>query len=155
MGICDLRSWQRTCQRWKRFGLGATVRFQTDAALVRNAIRFTAEGEPVEVELSCSESRATLRVRDHGPGVPSDALDAIWRPFYRVEGDRARHTGGTGLGLAITEQAVTLHGGKVRAENHPGGGLVVTLELPINEPSPRLSRTSPAPRTAEPSASSA
>jgi two-component system sensor histidine kinase CpxA len=123
--------------------------------VVRNAIRFTPEGEPVEVELSCGAGRATLRVRDHGPGVPPEALDKIWRPFYRVEGDRARHTGGTGLGLAITEQAVTLHGGEVRAENHPGGGLQVTLELPIGEAAPRRSRTSIAPRASEPSASSA
>jgi two-component system sensor histidine kinase CpxA len=122
--------------------------------VVRNAIRFTPEGEPVEVELSCGAGRATLRVRDHGPGVPHEALDKIWRPFYRVEGDRARHTGGTGLGLAITEQAVTLHGGEVRAENHPGGGLQVTLELPIGEAAPRRSRTSIAPRASEPSASS-
>jgi signal transduction histidine kinase len=99
---------------------------------VRNAIRFTASGRPVEVELASDGERATLRVRDHGPGVPADALNEIWKPFYRVEGDRARNSGGTGLGLAITEQAVTLHGGRVHAQNHDGGGLLVTLELPLS-----------------------
>jgi two-component system sensor histidine kinase CpxA len=99
--------------------------------VVRNAIRFTASGQPVEVELASERERATLRVRDHGPGVPPDALDEIWKPFYRVEGDRARNSGGTGLGLSITEQAVTLHGGRVQAQNHDGGGLLVTLELPL------------------------
>jgi signal transduction histidine kinase len=100
--------------------------------VVRNAIRFTASGQPVEVQLANDGKRATLRVRDHGPGVPADALDEIWKPFYRVEGDRSRNSGGSGLGLAITEQAVTLHGGRVQAQNHDGGGLLVTLELPLD-----------------------
>jgi len=123
--------------------------------IVRNAIRFTGAGESVEVELTRDADRALLRVRDHGPGVPSGALTEIFKPFYRVEGDRARNTGGTGLGLAITEQAVTLHGGKVRAENHASGGLVVTLELPLVTPPARPSRAPLAARAAEPSTSSA
>jgi two-component system, OmpR family, sensor kinase len=124
--------------------------------VVRNAIRFTPAGEAVEVELTREQGRALLHVRDHGPGVPASSLDKIWKPFYRVEGDRARNTGGTGLGLAITEQAIALHGGKARAENHPGGGLLVTLELPLDEGVARTSRATPVPRgAAEPSASSA
>jgi two-component system sensor histidine kinase CpxA len=118
--------------------------------VLRNAVRFTASGEAVEVELARDCERATIRVRDHGPGVPPDALDKIWKPFYRVEGDRARNTGGTGLGLAITEQAINLHGGKVRAENHEGGGLVVMLELPIAAVAARA--LSPSPSPAAPSA---
>jgi two-component system sensor histidine kinase CpxA len=123
--------------------------------IVRNAVRFTSAGEPVEVELTRDTDRALLRVRDHGPGVPSEALTDIFKPFYRVEGDRARHTGGTGLGLAITEQAAALHGGKVRAENHDAGGLLVTLELPLGAASPRPSRAPQPARAAEPSPSSA
>jgi len=123
--------------------------------IVRNAIRFTGAGEPVEVELTREADRALLRVRDRGPGVPSAALSEIFKPFYRVEGDRARNTGGTGLGLAITEQAVVLHGGQVRAENHEAGGLVVTLELPLGAAPARPGRAAIAPRTAEPSPTSA
>jgi two-component system sensor histidine kinase CpxA len=119
--------------------------------VVRNAVRFTAAGEPVEVELARDARRVTLSVRDHGPGVPADALTKIWKPFYRVEGDRARNSGGTGLGLAITEQAVTLHGGQVRAENHDGGGLLVTLELPISEALAQPRRSPPATAAHEPS----
>jgi two-component system sensor histidine kinase CpxA len=85
----------------------------------------------VEVELRRDAQRALLTVRDHGPGVPEDALQGIFKPFYRVAGDRARQSGGTGLGLAITERAVALHGGSVLAENHAQSGLVVTLELPL------------------------
>jgi two-component system OmpR family sensor kinase len=116
--------------------------------VIRNAIRFTVPGEPIEVELVADGVHVTLSVRDHGPGVPAEALDKIWKPFYRVEGDRARNTGGTGLGLAITEQAITLHGGKVRADNHAGGGLMVTLELPMDSSTPRAWRATPAEVTA-------
>jgi signal transduction histidine kinase len=118
--------------------------------VVRNAIRFTQPGLAIELELRRVAERVTLSVRDHGPGVPADALDKIFKPFYRVEGDRARHTGGTGLGLAITEQAVTLHGGSVHASNHSTGGLVVTLELPAAAAGARPSRASFVPRSAEP-----
>lgn len=123
--------------------------------IVRNAIRFTAAGDPVEVVLTRDADRALLSVRDRGPGVPSAALAEIFKPFYRVEGDRARNTGGTGLGLAITEQAVALHGGRVRAENHDAGGLVVTLELPLGATPARSGRAALAARAAEPAPASA
>jgi two-component system sensor histidine kinase CpxA len=96
-------------------------------------VRFTDDGTSVEVELRREAQRALLTVRDHGPGVPAEALERIFKPFYRVAGDRARQTGGTGLGLAITERAVALHGGRVLAQNHAQSGLVVTLELPLEQ----------------------
>jgi len=101
--------------------------------VIRNAVRFTADGTEVEVTLAPQARRAVLTVRDQGPGVPDDALQHIFKPFYRVDGDRARSTGGTGLGLAITERAVNLHGGSVRAQNHPDQGLLVTIELPLDD----------------------
>jgi two-component system sensor histidine kinase CpxA len=99
--------------------------------VMRNAIRFTQAGGLVHVELECGSGEARVTVRDHGPGVPPEALEHIFKPFYRVEGDRARHTGGSGLGLAITERAVSRHGGRVTARNHEGQGLVVSIELPM------------------------
>jgi signal transduction histidine kinase len=69
-------------------------------------------------------------VRDHGAGVPAEALADIFRPFYRVADARDRASGGTGLGLAITERAVRLHEGNITAANHPDGGLLVELRLP-------------------------
>ena len=76
---------------------------------------------------------AVITVRDHGPGVPENALGEIFRPFYRVDEARDREAGGVGLGLAITHRAVRLHGGSVEAANEPSGGLVVTILLPITE----------------------
>jgi two-component system, OmpR family, sensor histidine kinase CpxA len=102
--------------------------------VVRNAIRYTQEGSAVEIELK-SETRGTreavLRVSDSGPGVPSDSLDKLFQPFYRLDDARGRQTGGVGLGLAITERAVRFHGGKVSAFNRPQGGLVIEIRLPM------------------------
>jgi two-component system sensor histidine kinase CpxA len=102
--------------------------------VVRNGVQYTREGTEVEVTLRCRSdappTRATVEVRDHGPGVPPAALGDIFQPFYRVADARDRHSGGTGLGLAITAQAIRLHGGQVQASNAPDGGLVVQIELP-------------------------
>lgn len=103
--------------------------------VVRNAIRYTQEGSSVEVELS-GENRgdsaeAVLKVSDAGPGVPPDALDKLFEPFYRLDEARGRMTGGVGLGLAITERAVRFHGGKVAAFNRQPSGLIVEIRLPL------------------------
>jgi len=106
--------------------------------VVRNAIRYTAEGSSVEIVLS-SEGRnggseAVLQVSDSGPGVPEDALGKLFEPFYRLDDARGRLTGGVGLGLAITERAVRFHGGKVKAFNRVEGGLMVEIRLPLIAP---------------------
>lgn len=103
--------------------------------LVRNGVRHTPANGTVEVSLCCeavgAEQEAVISVRDYGSGVPEKALSEIFRPFYRVEDARDRQTGGVGLGLAIVARAVALHGGKLRAFNAPGGGLSVTMRLPL------------------------
>jgi signal transduction histidine kinase len=98
--------------------------------VVRNAVRYTAEGTPIEIAVSSNDSMAVVTVRDHGPGVPDAELGRLFRPFYRVATARERNSGGTGLGLAITERAVRLHGGTVHAANAPDGGLLVTIQVP-------------------------
>ncbi|MGE0784830.1 MAG: sensor histidine kinase [Sandaracinaceae bacterium] len=99
--------------------------------VIRNALRFTASGTTVDVSLERGSREVVLAVRDHGPGVPDDALDAIFDPLFRVESDRGRSRGGTGLGLAIVKRAVELHDGTVRARNVDGGGLRVELSFPL------------------------
>lgn len=102
--------------------------------VVRNAVRFTDEKTRVEVALSKvgnGNGKFRITVRDRGPGVPDEDLGSIFEPFYRVGTARDRKTGGTGVGLAITDRAVRAHGGNVSAVNAPGGGLEVTLELPV------------------------
>ena len=72
-----------------------------------------------------------IQVRDHGVGVPDEALGRLFEPFYRVEDARDRKSGGVGLGLAIAQRAIQQHGGTIRATNAPDGGLIVTIELPM------------------------
>lgn len=101
--------------------------------VVRNAVRHTTSGTTVEIGLisDTATDHAVITVRDHGKGVPDDALEQIFRPFYRVEHARDRMTGGTGLGLAIAAYAVRLHKGTVKAVNAAGGGLLVEIRLPL------------------------
>jgi two-component system sensor histidine kinase CpxA len=98
--------------------------------VVRNAVRYTAPGTAVSMALRADNGWATVEVTDRGPGIPEADLDKVFRPFYRVATARERESGGTGLGLAIAERAVRLHGGTVKAENAPQGGLRVTLKIP-------------------------
>lgn len=96
--------------------------------VLRNAVKYTAEGTIVEVALTASNGRATVTVADHGGGVPEDELPNLFRPFYRVGEARERKTGGIGLGLAIAERAVKAHKGKITAHN-ANGGLRIDIEL--------------------------
>lgn len=102
--------------------------------VLRNAIRYTAEGTSVEVAMTCSRGHeppvTRVSVRDHGPGVPAAELEHLFEPFFRVGDARDRGSGGTGLGLAITARAVHLHGGSLTARNHPEGGLEIEIMLP-------------------------
>jgi two-component system sensor histidine kinase CpxA len=103
--------------------------------VVRNAARYTRELTSVKLQLTTEKAggraEAVLQVTDSGPGVPEEAIDKMFRPFYRIDDDRGRRTGGVGLGLAITQRSVRLHGGSVRACNRPEGGLLVEMRFPL------------------------
>jgi two-component system OmpR family sensor kinase len=96
--------------------------------VVRNAVKYTAEGSSVEVELSARGGRALLVVADRGPGIAPEELERVFEPFYRAASDTAK---GFGLGLAIAQRAVASHGGVIRAQNREGGGLRLEIELPL------------------------
>ncbi len=79
-----------------------------------------------------SADRVIVTVRDTGDGIPSDVAPRIFEPFYTT-----KEVGkGSGLGLAITYGIVQEHGGEIVAANHPDGGAVFTIELPV-QPTPR------------------
>ncbi len=99
--------------------------------VMRNAARFAPEGSAVECKLSRQGNLLELVVRDHGSGVPPEALADIFRPFVRVESARDRETGGAGIGLAIVDRSLRLHKGTVHAENAEGGGLRVVMRFPL------------------------
>ncbi|MER5436361.1 HAMP domain-containing sensor histidine kinase [Streptomyces sp. NPDC002588] len=112
------------------------------ANLVANALRHGAP--PIRLSLhgyqrtapggtGRTERRVAIEVLDSGPGIPETVLPHIFDRFYKSDTARTR-TEGSGLGLAITAENVRLHGGTVRAANHPGGGALFTAELPLPEP---------------------
>jgi two-component system, OmpR family, sensor kinase len=99
--------------------------------LLSNATDHTPPGTPIEVTLTSASGNAVLTVRDHGPGISDDAKAQIFERFWRESESRDRESGGAGLGLAIVAGVVEAAGGAVRVENHPEGGAVFTVELPI------------------------
>ena len=106
--------------------------------VVRNATRYTAEGTTVEVRLERQRAahgdEIVVRVLDSGPGVPEEALQKIFEPFYRLDDARNRQTGGAGLGLSIADRAIRLHGGQLRASNRKQGGLEIEIRIPAVSP---------------------
>jgi signal transduction histidine kinase len=78
------------------------------------------------------EDGAQLRIAvvDEGPGIPIEALEIVFEPFYRLESSRNRDTGGTGLGLSIARDVAQAHGGSLSLRNPPEGGLEALLTLP-------------------------
>jgi two-component system, OmpR family, sensor histidine kinase MtrB len=81
------------------------------------------------------EQQLAVEVRDHGPGLPAAAIPHVFDRFYKAGNARAR-SDGSGLGLAIAWENARLHGGHIEAGNHPDGGAVFTVSLPLNGRSP-------------------
>lgn len=101
--------------------------FRSVSNLVRNAIHYG--GGDVSVTASWQGEQVALRVSDRGPGVPEEALERIFTPFFRLDSARGRKKGGTGLGLAIVRNQVEACGGRVQARNRAEGGLEIVVTL--------------------------
>jgi two-component system sensor histidine kinase CpxA len=97
--------------------------------LVRNSQRYAGGAGPIEILALEQGARVLLVVRDHGPGVPEDALPRLFDPFFRPDAARSRESGGVGLGLAIVKSCVEACGGTVAARNREEGGLEIALLL--------------------------
>ena len=98
--------------------------------LLDNADKFSPAGTPVEVTLVTVGAAARLVVADHGPGIPPEDQERVFDRFYRSAATRTLP--GSGLGLAIVAQVVDVHGGEVRAGGRDGGGVVLTVVLPLS-----------------------
>ncbi len=98
--------------------------------VLRNAVRYSPNDMPAEMQVARAGGGLEILIRDHGPGVPAADLERIFEPFYRVAESRDRDSGGEGIGLAITSQVMKAHGGSARAVNANSGGLEVRLSLP-------------------------
>lgn len=101
---------------------------------VRNAVHYTKPHTEVAVSLDIFGSdsgSARILVADRGDGVPPEALNRIFEPFYRITEPRGHQTSGTGLGLSIAQKIAIMYGGSIRAHNRDGGGLEMELLLPV------------------------
>jgi signal transduction histidine kinase len=99
--------------------------------LVGNALRFTPEGGTITLAAAQTGHHLRVSICDTGPGIDPEDLPHIFDRFYRGDSSRSRSTGGHGLGLAIVKQWVEAHGGRVWAENGPGGGACLLFTLPV------------------------
>jgi two-component system sensor histidine kinase KdpD len=123
--------WDRDAARtevladWDRLG-------QIFDNLLSNADRFAPAGTPIEIAVSHEEpGLVTVRVRDHGPGIPVEIRDRIFERFFRGQSNGS--SGGTGLGLAIVKGLVEAHAGTVAVEQQAEPGAIFRFTLPETE----------------------
>ncbi|HHY94461.1 MAG TPA: PAS domain-containing protein [Firmicutes bacterium] len=98
--------------------------------LVENALKYSPPRGKVTVVASQDGGAVLVCVRDEGPGIPSQHLDRVFEPFYRVDEGLRRDQGGAGLGLAISKGFVEAHGGAIRVESN-AAGTTFSFSLPL------------------------
>lgn len=97
--------------------------------LIGNAVTY---GKQARVTLDSAAAHIAIHIDDLGPGIAPDQIDKMFEPFSRTGTDRNRATGGSGLGLTIARAIARAHGGDVRLQNRPEGGLRASLVLPAD-----------------------
>ena len=97
--------------------------------ILDNAAKHGGEGKRIDADIVCEDGYVLIRIRDYGPGIPEDELSLVKRKFYKGS-SKAR---GSGIGLAVCDEIVQMHGGELILANAPGGGTVVTVEIPVGE----------------------
>ncbi|MFC1837456.1 ATP-binding protein [Thermodesulfobacteriota bacterium] len=98
--------------------------------LVVNGIKYSNDGEEVQVEARRDKGKVVIVVRDFGVGISKEHLPRLFERFYRSDKARSRKLGGTGLGLAIVKHIIQVHQGSVAVESEPGQGAVFYIQLP-------------------------
>lgn len=98
--------------------------------LVENAVKYSDDGDTVEIVVDGTDDEISISVVDHGIGIPATDVGRVFERFYRVDPARSRATGGTGLGLAIVRHVATQHGGRVTVDSVEGEGSTFTLIVP-------------------------
>jgi signal transduction histidine kinase len=101
--------------------------------LLDNAVRYTAPGGTVRIDVRREDHQVVMSVSDTGIGIPLEAQERIFERFYRVDKARSRAKGGTGLGLAIVKHAVESHGGVIELESELERGSTFRVRFPVCE----------------------
>ena len=101
--------------------------------IIGNAVKYTPDNGDIYVRVfSSPKETVTIEIEDSGIGIPDEDLEYIFDRFYRVDEDRARHSGGTGLGLSISQQIINLHQGQISVKSQVDIGTIVSIILPKN-----------------------
>jgi two-component system osmolarity sensor histidine kinase EnvZ len=127
---------------FKRQGTAIDLHIESDMALMLrpDALRrclnnlignATRHAQQIWVRAGKREHAVEILIDDNGPGIAAEMRDEVFRPFYRIESSRNKRTGGVGLGLTIARDIVRSHGGDIRLEDNPSGGLRVRITLPL------------------------
>ncbi|MFT4108363.1 sensor histidine kinase [Propionicimonas sp.] len=101
--------------------------------LIANAVQYTPQGSPIEVEVGLVDGRARLSVIDHGPGLQHGNEEKVFERFFREDPGRGRTKGGSGLGLSIAATLVARHGGTLDYRPTEGGGSTFRITVPAAE----------------------
>jgi two-component system sensor histidine kinase KdpD len=96
--------------------------------LIDNSLKYSSPDTPIEIRAMQTNGEVCIKVSDRGAGIPAGDFERIFDKFYRVQ--RPENISGTGLGLSISKGIIEAHGGRIWAENRPGGGTVVAFTLP-------------------------
>lgn len=96
--------------------------------LIANATRHAAQ---VTITAARRGRAVEVVIDDDGPGIPEEAREDVFKPFYRLDPSRNPTTGGVGLGLTIARDVVSSHGGSIQLDNSPMGGLRARIRLPV------------------------
>jgi two-component system sensor histidine kinase KdpD len=110
--------------------------------LLDNALKYSPPGSPIEVSTAIEEREAVIRVADRGPGIAEEDRERVFDKFYRADPQRTK--AGVGLGLAICRGIVTAHGGRIGANERPGGGAELWFALPLGDTPPPTVDAEPA-----------
>lgn len=101
--------------------------------LTDNAVKFSDTGSRVEIETEEKGSKALVRVRDHGAGIPKESIKKIWDRFYKTDASRGKDKKGTGLGLSIVKEVISAHDENINVISTEGVGTEFTFTLALTE----------------------
>jgi two-component system sensor histidine kinase KdpD len=106
--------------------------------LLDNAAKYAPAGTPIDIHAWIDEGEALVQVADRGPGLAADDLGRVFEKFYRGAHPPSTASRGAGLGLAICSAIIQAHGGRIWAENRPGGGACFWFSLPLEGSPPTV-----------------
>jgi heavy metal sensor kinase len=99
--------------------------------ILENAIRYTPPKGTISISVAVKDNQAATSISDTGAGIPQEALNHLFEPFFRVDEGRSSDDGGAGLGLAIGKRIAEAHGGRIEVESQAGKGSKFSVFLPM------------------------